>query len=483
MKYCYPLFFKRLIVFTFLLLWGFVMNSQVGIGTNNPDMSSMLDVQSTSFGLLIPRMTKLQRVNIQNPANALLVYDEDEKSYFYYDSIPPNPRWVRISTEGDKRTKHVLVKSQADFPAPSGGVINLKPDYLYEINGPITLTASIKLNNAYIFGKDTNVDKLIKTTGNVFTGNTGGIIRNITVTGGGTAFNITGGTSLIVQNTIITGMGSVGKISGVGMYFGNIIQYISNKAGITYTNIPNLLLNNQGWLNSNEGTFETFTGSFNVVQKVSGFSIMKNNAVAMDFSSNPSVGMGVMHSVTFSGTTSSPSGYIKGYTVGSYPGYNFNNAWSVDCLGIPREADKEATGDINFPGTITGGAGYTTSFNGPGREKVWGDTFSNNLYRFTRDGNNKITYRGEKKRYFRVNASISYQLTNTDTKIKLYIAKNGIAVPHSIVYGSVSNTSSFSSASISETIELDTNDYIEVWAERIAGRGKMFTVSLNLSAR
>ena len=47
----------------------------VGIGTTTPDASSMLDVTSTSKGMLVPRMTTAQRTAIAAPTNGLLVYD------------------------------------------------------------------------------------------------------------------------------------------------------------------------------------------------------------------------------------------------------------------------------------------------------------------------------------------------------------------------------------------------------------------------
>src|SRR5690606_664143 len=132
----------------------------------------------------------------------------------------------------------------------------------------------------------------------------------------------------------------------------------------------------------------------------------------------------------------------------------------------------------------TGGDGYTTSFNGnPPREKVWGDTNSNNLFRFTRDGNNRITYKGAKKRYFHVNASISYQLTSTDTEIMLYFAKNGVTLQDTKIYARVGNTDEIEASKILGTIEMKQGDYIEIYAERVKGSGKMFTVSLNLSAK
>ncbi len=42
--------------------------AQVGIGTETPDPSSILDMQSTTQGLLAPRMTATERNAIVSPA-------------------------------------------------------------------------------------------------------------------------------------------------------------------------------------------------------------------------------------------------------------------------------------------------------------------------------------------------------------------------------------------------------------------------------
>jgi hypothetical protein len=48
------------------------------------DQSAMLDVKSTTGGILIPRMTQTQRNNISSPATGLLVYQTDNTDGFYY---------------------------------------------------------------------------------------------------------------------------------------------------------------------------------------------------------------------------------------------------------------------------------------------------------------------------------------------------------------------------------------------------------------
>src|SRR5690606_16059175 len=277
---------------------------------------------------------------------------------------------------------------------------------------------------------------------------------------------------------------SVGSISGLGLYFGNIIQFINNTNGITYTNIGNLLLNNQAWLSTNNGTFEKFTGNFSLIEKASGFSTVPSGAIGLDVSTTGlAVANGVLNGTVFSGTGT----YINRYTTGSYTGYNFTNAWSVNCPGIPRESDDVATGDINFSAPV--GSGDLTTFTGTGsssRTKVAGTTTSNNLFRFEKVGNNRIVYKGAKKRYFQVNASVSYQATD-DVTIILYIAKNGTVVSETKVYGRGATgffvAQGILALPIVGTIELAQNEYIEIWAERFSGLGNMNTVSLNLTAR
>jgi len=59
-----------------------------GVGINetgtNPDPSAILDVQSTTQGMLTPRMTEAQRTAIATPANGLLVYQTDATLGFYF---------------------------------------------------------------------------------------------------------------------------------------------------------------------------------------------------------------------------------------------------------------------------------------------------------------------------------------------------------------------------------------------------------------
>ena len=73
-------------------------NSNVGVGTTTPDASSILDVTSTSKGVLVPRLTTAQRNAIANPAASLLVYDTDLGCFYYYNAT--TTAWVSLCQAG-----------------------------------------------------------------------------------------------------------------------------------------------------------------------------------------------------------------------------------------------------------------------------------------------------------------------------------------------------------------------------------------------
>jgi len=76
---------KQLYIFCFITFACFFnLKAQVGINTTTPDASAALDITSTNQGVLIPRMTQVQRVAIASPATGLLVFQTDNTVGFYY---------------------------------------------------------------------------------------------------------------------------------------------------------------------------------------------------------------------------------------------------------------------------------------------------------------------------------------------------------------------------------------------------------------
>ena len=67
-----------------LMLFTALGYAQVGINTNNPDASSALEIESTTGGILIPRLTETQRDDISAPATGLMIYQTDQTAGFYF---------------------------------------------------------------------------------------------------------------------------------------------------------------------------------------------------------------------------------------------------------------------------------------------------------------------------------------------------------------------------------------------------------------
>ena len=81
---------RFLISFFFLSCIQIYAQQNIGIGTTDPDDSSILDITSTTDGLLIPRMTYAQRIAIGTPAPGLMVIQTNASGIFqsglyYYD--------------------------------------------------------------------------------------------------------------------------------------------------------------------------------------------------------------------------------------------------------------------------------------------------------------------------------------------------------------------------------------------------------------
>lgn len=456
--------------------------AQMGIGTTTPDNSSMLDIRSTSKGFLAPRMTTAQRNAIVSPANGLVVYDTDLSLLYFYNGTA----WSEINSQ---RTNYVLVKSEADFPAPAAGVITLDASTLYEINGTVILNNSINLNGAYVIGVDTNEDKLVRVGGTIFSGNNGGSIRNLILSApGGTVFNInaSSGTdrNLIIQNSIIANSGSVGTLNGFFMIFSNIVQYTGNSSGIIYKNITKLLLSNQGWFPDNSGTFETLTGTFTLLQKVGGFAEVPAGATGLDITGIGAILVSAMiQSVEYSGAGTRIAGSSP------WTGFNFNKDWHVDGSGIPVEKDDVASGNIFYNGPITTGF-LQTVING-NKFNLSGDSNSNTttavkLFRMSSPVSNRLQYDGKEKRIFQINASMSVRGNNLNGFYAFFIVKNGnsaASLDETATLMRVNNTADITPISITGTVEMSPGDFVEIWGQRLTGSGtsQIAVFSMNMS--
>jgi len=88
--------FYRVTLIAALLLSSFpVLYAQVAINTDgsNANGSAMLDVKSTTKGLLVPRMTNTEMNGVTSPATGLMVYNTTDSAFYFYNGI----EWKNVS--------------------------------------------------------------------------------------------------------------------------------------------------------------------------------------------------------------------------------------------------------------------------------------------------------------------------------------------------------------------------------------------------
>ena len=85
---------KRFNILLALLVFGSALLSQ-GVAVNEtgsaPAAKALLDISSTTKGMLMPRMTKTQRLAITSPPAGLLVFELDHQTMYLYDGIQWRP--------------------------------------------------------------------------------------------------------------------------------------------------------------------------------------------------------------------------------------------------------------------------------------------------------------------------------------------------------------------------------------------------------
>ncbi|MBI4648201.1 MAG: hypothetical protein HY738_16860 [Bacteroidia bacterium] len=104
--------------------------------------SAMLDVKSTNKGVLLPRLTTVQRNAVINPATGLLVFDTEQKVYYFYNGT----QWVDVSSGSTENywTKNGINIYLADSTNKVGvgtsspiGKLDIKADPSAGIDEPI----------------------------------------------------------------------------------------------------------------------------------------------------------------------------------------------------------------------------------------------------------------------------------------------------------------------------------------------------------
>lgn len=119
---------KKILAAALLITSYNVQGQNVGINGDNslPDSSAILDLKSTTKGLLIPRMTASAIAVLVKPAPGLLVYQTDSATGFYYNSGTITvPVWKALLT-GTTTAGVALAPAAQQLVTSDNSLINLK---------------------------------------------------------------------------------------------------------------------------------------------------------------------------------------------------------------------------------------------------------------------------------------------------------------------------------------------------------------------
>ncbi len=125
-----------------------VLRAQNGVSLGKmgarPSQSAIMDIVSSNKGVLIPRMTTVDRINIAplNTEKGLLVYDVDSRTFWYWDGIV----WIEIVSMDNNNQNLYLTDDSLMIDNGRGVPYELLSHYLYNY-----IEDSLLASNNFIF--------------------------------------------------------------------------------------------------------------------------------------------------------------------------------------------------------------------------------------------------------------------------------------------------------------------------------------------
>lgn len=280
----------------------FPATGSAGIGTAAPNASSLLEMTSTTKGLLIPRMTVAQRNAIASPATGLMIFQTNNTPGFYYYS---GTAWNAVSPKSANQTL-------SNLTAPTAVNQILQPN----VTGAIDLgSPGFKWKDIYFFGTLINgAGTIMKMTGDNTALGTNALFSNSGIGNTATGYNAlllntsaerntANGFKALYNNTT----GSYNAALGSEALYANTTGYFNTANGFyalnknttgdrnTANGSYSMYNNTTGRLNTATGVdalYSNTTGSANVAN---GFESLHNNTTG---SANIAIGTGALYSNT-----------------------------------------------------------------------------------------------------------------------------------------------------------------------------------------
>jgi hypothetical protein len=447
---------------------GYVLAQNVGINATGtlPDPKAMLDISSTSSGLLIPRMTTAQRDAITAPAMGLQVFNLTTNTL----DIFRGTKWEAVGYT-DPTSSVVNVTTLSDLPAPSGGVITLVPGKIYSFSGLVNIgTNYLNLNGAALRGNNPVGDGLLSSVSGAVLRSTDQhvFLQNLLVvlgTNATTAYNFSDGTGTkscnIVSGNNVKQAATVTSSAGVGQFSGFravilLQNYFDVNDGFKVTGTMGRLIcgyNLLGNILPGKVGIEFLPGL--VVQDVdisnTHFIYSGTGQTGVKLDVGATVDYGRMTTDMFRNVTTPISGFD-----GSTPGWSMQNN-----TGIPNTR-AQAFLYMNNNTTVTGFSNTTAYY------KIAGTTTLIRSQKFTAS-NNQITYIGKAPTSVQVTAVIGGKSPQSGADYSIVLAKNGTAIPTpEASMGSMLSGQGFQIVLTSD-VDLVPGDYLEVGIRNNAG--------------
>ncbi|WKK75994.2 hypothetical protein QYS49_00645 [Marivirga salinae] len=468
---------KYFLALTFLF-FTICSHAQVKIGDNpnTINAASILEMEDTTRGVLVTRMTTAQRNAIASPPSGLQIYNITTNTMDVFRS----DHW-ESTTYANTDENLVYVYSMDDLPAPSGSSITLDANSMYIFRGIIDISPYyLELNGANLQGIDPARDGVQSSV-------SGAILRSTDVSvfmqdlvviplsgttsaydfkdASGTKFcNLFSGNSVIEIG--IPSLG-VGQISGfiaatiVKNYWncadGLKVDGNMGKFACAYTFITNLTT----------GAGIEFLGSL-VIDDID----LSNNYFI--YSGNTGVKL-------------NPSAQVDR---GRLTTNMFRDVGTVLSGVTPYDIGWNMSQNTNIPDTRAYGYIFTNSnaestnfLTNNTYAKVNGTTSSVKLLKFESVMNNRLTYKGMEDIIANIFITVTGKSPSNDASLTLAVSKNGTAINnpnHST--GLMVNNQTFTLVLETE-VDMSTDDYIEAVIKTTTGESSVAISDLQFRVR
>ena len=314
--------------------------TQEGVAINTdgsaPDASAILDLQSSSKGILAPRMTEAQKSAVSSPATGLLIYQTDGSSGFYYYT---GTAWTGLSSQasGWSITGNTGTNNGTNFMGTTDAQdLDIRTNNINRMR--VTQTGQLEVLNtgqSVFIGQQAGELDDLTSNYNVFVGYRSGYTsfdgyRNTSLGAQSMYFNTSGynnsatGYRALYNNT--TGYQNTGD--GSQTLYANTIGY--QNAAVGYRA---LYFNTEGQRNSALGFQSLYRNTIGYRNSAIGYQCLRNNTEGFGNSSNGY--RGLYNNATGNYNTGigfSSNSVGTAYTNSTGVGYNADNTASNSVL-------------------------------------------------------------------------------------------------------------------------------------------------------